>query len=277
MRRYRPRGRQAALYILLVIFVLTVMALIRNCGPANALSPQRHGNSQGDTLDVAVIYGPGSYFLKGDTLSGVNYELLSQLRDSFGWKLRMWPVVSRTEALQGIDAGQYDILASLPSDNELKTSFLTTSDVFLDRLVLIQRDTDPARYRVKSALDLAGDTVYVEEASPAHRRMQNLIREIGDTIHIIPVSGMGEEYIAMKVGSGEWRYGVVNQLTATQMHRGRYPHLDSNTPVSFTQFQVWVVRRDNVALQQRIDSMLRILGADGTLDRIRTRADIGPR
>lgn len=253
------KAKLPALYIFAVILVLVIMGLLRNCSAPDTLPHFKQGFSEGDTLDVAVVYAPGSYALSGDTLSGENYRLLSQLKDSLHWRLRLWPVVSAREALEALSAGQYDIVASLPSDHELKSKFLTTDEVYLDRLVLIQRSNPSDGEPVKSALDLARDTIHVEKDSPAKRRIINLSHEIGDTIFIAEEESIGEEYLVMKTAAGQWRFAVVNEQTAKKMKESRYPELNIDTPVAFTQFQVWVLRPTDTLLKQHLDSALRVI------------------
>lgn len=260
--RFHPAGgRTLSMLLLGLVAVLVVMGLLRNCRPPSNLEPPARGFSQGDTLDVAVVYGPGSYRMQADTLSGENHRLLTLLRDSLGWKLRLWPVASAQEALPQLAEGRYDIVASLPSDNELKSRFLTTREVWLDRLVLIQAPSLRAKgasgpRRIESALELAGDTVYVEKGSSAVRRLGNLSHEIGDTIYIIEKEGLGEELMVMKTASGEWPFAVVSERTAKSMKEERYRDLDISTPVSFTQFQVWALRPSDTLLKDSLDAAL---------------------
>lgn len=256
-RKFQPkRHRQIALYLLLLILVLVLVGVMKNCSGPSRLAPTEKGFSEGDTLDVAVVYGPGSYALSGDTLTGENYRLLTLLRDSLGMKLRLWPVVSASETLPSLESGQYDILASMPSDNDLKTRVLTTHEVWLDKLVLIQRPAAGNERPITSALDLAKDTVHVEKGSAAERRLHNLMKEIGDTIYIAAEENMGEEYLAMNTATGRFRFAVVNSRMAEAMKNNRYPLLNIDTPVAFTQFQVWAVRRNDTALLKKLNAAL---------------------
>lgn len=257
LRRFQAKGgKQIALYVLLLILVFVLAGLLRNCKGPSTLPPAERGFSEGDTLDVAVVYAPGSYALSGDTLTGANYKLLTYMRDSLGWPLRLWPVVSAAETLPALESGQYDILASLPSDNDLKTRVLTTHEVWLDKLVLVQRPPQGEEKPITSALDLAGDTVHVEKGSAAERRLHNLMREIGDTIYIAAEEKTGEEYLAMRTAMGQYRYSVINEITARMLKSGRYPDLNIETPVAFTQFQVWAVRRNDTELLKKLNEVI---------------------
>ncbi|MDO4334512.1 MAG: hypothetical protein Q4C37_01590, partial [Bacteroidales bacterium] len=61
--------------------------------------------------------------------------------------------------------------------------------------------------------------------------------------------------LAMKVATGAWRYAVVNERIAAEMH-SRYADLDYSTPVSFTQFQVWVLPLGRDSLLRKVNTFL---------------------
>lgn len=256
--RKKPRTLQIAVYGILLVLVIIAMI-----GLDGISRKGRHGvgnEVREDTIHAALVYGPQSYRVMvsddgNDSIEGINYQLLSQLGDSLGVKVVLHPVIDRDEALSKVSKGEYDILASLPADNELKKKFLTTDEVYLDRMVLLQKRKSDGTLYATSALDLEGDTIHVEKRSAATRRLENLQKEIGGDIHIIEEPNMSEEYLALKVASGAWRYAVVNEKTAEQVKESN-PDLDYSTPVSFTQFQVWVMPHGADSLLVKINRYL---------------------
>lgn len=254
MRTYKTKYTQTALYILLLIAAFVVMGMARRCGTSNSLPPISKGDSQGDTLDIAVLYGPLSYYIYDDTLGGLNYDLLKRMSQETGKPVKLWPVSDLHEALTSLENNKYDMLASLPADAGVKEKFLTTRSVFLDRLVLVQLKDTAGNVKIGSALDLGKDTVFIEKGSPAALRLSNLSEETAIPIPVSEVN-LSEEYLCMKVATGEFPLAVVNEKTAQRMQH-QYPDLSFENPVSFSQFQVWILPQKDTLLQKSTDAWL---------------------
>ena len=252
--RLPSRRSLIALYFGLLALVGVCMASLRHChGP---LAPDPELPSRGDTICAMLVYGPLSYYMYADTLGGLNYDLLRRFCADEGVPLKAEPVVAISDALRRVDEGTADLLASVPADNSLRSSNLLTESLFLDRLVLVQKRMPDGSLNITSALDLARDTVHVEARSPAVARMQNLAKEIGQPIAVAEHPELSGEYLVMKVADGSLPYAVVNELVALPLLE-RYPDLSMDTPVSFTQFQTWVLRGGNVALLERLNNWIR--------------------
>lgn len=254
MERIKPKSGKIALYILLLVFVLVVMISIKT--KSSFISGFTNSSeNKVDTLNVAVVYGPLSYFLYEDTLGGINYDLLREFEIENNQPLRFFPVVNIKDAINMIAKDKYNILASLPLDYELRKNNLVTESVFLDRLVLVQLKNNEGHKKINSAIELNGDTVYVQTGSSAVRRLQNLEKEIGGRIHIISKDNQTDEYLCMQVAKGVFPLAVVNEKTAIAM-KEKYPDLSYENPISFTQFQVWVVSPRDSTLLEKVDHWL---------------------
>ena len=257
-RETKPRNMQIAVYGLLLVIVIIAMFGLRHM--AQGKGAISGSEAREDTIHAAIVYGPDSYHVLtsedgNDSIVGINYHLLSRLQEALGVKVVMHPVIDRETALAKVAAGDYDILASLPADNHLKKDFLTSKDVFLDRMVLIQRRNANGSLPARSALDLDGDTIHVEKGSAAKRRLENLRKETGGNITIAEEPQLSEEYIAIKVAGSVWKFAVVNEKTAVKM-KEQYPDLDYSTPISFTQFQVWVMPQGHDSLLNLVNTFL---------------------
>lgn len=255
MTPLKTKYGQTALYVGLLIVAILLMMGTRRCDNASPLPKVTTGNSGGDTLDVAILYGPMSYYLYADSLGGLNYDLAIKLDKDLGIPVKLWPVVSLDDALKRMEKGSYDMLASMPLDNSVKQRFLTTGSVFLDRLVLVQLADSAGNVEINSALDLGKDTVFVQKGSPSVARLANLSKETGNQIPVRQESGLSEEYLCMKVAAGDIRLAVVNENTARKM-KASYPLLSYDNPISFTQFQIWAFPKRDTASFNKIDRWL---------------------
>lgn len=255
MKRLKAKNGQLAMYLLLLVAAVVIMAGARRCNSSKPLPMLTQGWSGADTVDVAILYGPMSHYVYADTLGGLNYDMLRQMERELGTPLKLWPVVNLDDALKRLEKGGYDMLASLPSDNSVKQRFKTTRSVFLDRLVLVQRADSNGNEKIKSSLDLGNDTVYIPKGSPAASRLVNLSDETGIKIPVKKSDELSEEYLCMMVATGEIPLAVVNEKVAKEMKK-TYPLLSHENPVSFTQFQVWLVNPADTALVSTVDRWL---------------------
>lgn len=253
-----PKKKMVWLYLGLLLVAVALVLLLHRPARQNGTGPvaPAPGGSGGDTLDVALLYGPMSYYIYGDTLGGYNYDLLRLVSRRQGVPMKFWPVNSLDDALGLLASGRYDMLASLPEDAAFKGRLLFSEPLFLDRQVLVQRKGADGSLAVNSALDLARDTVHIEKGSPIAGRIANLCREIGDTIYVAEHSDLSSELLTLKVQSGQMRYAVVNERIAKPL-TDKFANLDISSPISFTQFQSVVTAPGDSALLRRLDTWLR--------------------
>lgn len=254
----KPKTMQIAVYALLLIIVIIAMFGLKRMSKGHSVI---NNAPKEDTIHAAVVYGPNSYRVLtsddgNDSIIGINYHLLKGLEKELGVKVMLHPVIDRDDAMLKVKNGTYDILASLPADLYLKDTYLTTNDIYLDRMVLLQKRKPNGALSVRSSLDLDGDTIHVEKGSAAKRRLENLEKEIGGKIAIIEEPELSEEYLAMKIADGTWKYTVINEKTAEKM-KEQYPDLDYSTPVSFTQFQLWIMPQGRDSLLNLVNAYLK--------------------
>lgn len=239
--------------MLVAIFVF-VMGIARDCGRLPSVAHE--GFSGGDTLDIALIYGPGSYYLYDDSLGGINKEIATFYSDDLSLPVKLWPVNDPSDGLKKLETGAFDIVASLPLDNNIKKKFPVSESIFLDRLVLVQlSDTLGESKSVLSSLDLNGKEVYVASGSSAVNRLQNLSQEIGGNIKIIEEPEMSDELLCISVAEGGIPLAVVNERVASEIIKD-YPYLQYDNSVSFTQFQVWVFNPQDSLLSIKFNDWL---------------------
>ena len=206
---------------------------------------------RGDTVNVAIAYSPMSLYRYGDTIGGFNYEMMREMAEMYGDKFKFFPVTSVSESLDRLQQGDYDILvADIASTASLKERFRFSVPVYTDRLVLVSRDTT-----VTSPLGLAGKDVWAVAGSPAAERLENLSREIGDSIHIHDSHTYNAEQLVMLVNAGDIDRAVVNNEVALRL-QPECPDVRISTQISLSQFQSWIMNKSNVVLADTIDSQI---------------------
>ena len=247
---------QSSFMIGLLFFVIILMVLLRTCSFSFPGSDKKR--SGGDTIDIAIEYGPLSLYRYDDTLGGFAYDILRHIEEQEGMRFKIHPVMTLKESLKGIDKGYYRmVVTAMPINADLRKRYSTTLPVFLDRQVLVQMKSDQDSDYVRSQLDLAGKRVYVMAGSPVAERLHNLASEIGDTIYVFEDPLYGSEQLFILAATGEIPRAVVTERTAKSLI-DYYPEADISTAVSFTQFQRWLLSLEDSILCNRFDSIINV-------------------
>ncbi len=246
----KPAGR-ILLYVVLLIVTLGIMFSLKRC---RQWGEQKELNTDG-TLRVAIQYAPGSFYYENDSLKGRDYEALQQL----GMPFKIYPVTNPAEGLNGLQAGRYDlVIADLPQTADSAKKYIFTAPIYLDRQVLVQRvDSANATPSITSPLQLGGKTVTVAKGSPMASRLENLAREIGDTIYIRERKASNERLLTeLALGADSVSLTVANSTLAEEIAREFPGRLNYSVPVSLTQFQSWVLLPSATALRDTINARL---------------------
>lgn len=250
-----PKTKQIWLYIILLIAASALMLSLRRCNTELFYTKTKHTEAPVDTLNVALLYGPMSYYMYADTLGGYSYDLLREICRTEKVHMNFIPVNSITEGIRMLNNGRYDMLAALPQEIAVTHHLACSTPLFQERRVLLQKNKDNGKPAITSALDLAGDTIHIGQENPVYNKLKNLSREIGDTIYIIQHPSLSDELLTLRVESGQIRYAVVNERIATP-HTLKHPSLNISSPISFTQFQCIATSPSDSALTAKINTWL---------------------
>lgn len=245
------RGPRGGIILSLALIAVGVIVTVRSCSSPLGRNGYEYVRGTGDTINVAIDYSPMSLYRYGDTLAGFNYTMMKEMASLYGDNIKFYPISSITEALDELDNGTYDIVVSdLPVTAVQKEKYLFTEPVYLDKQVLISRDST-----IRTALDLAGKDVWVVKGSPAEERMQNLSREIGDSIHVHSDGTNNAEQLFMLTATGDVKAAVINEDIAKKLTK-EHPEVQITTPVSFNQFESWVVNKKRTALADTLNARI---------------------
>lgn len=240
------------LYAVLLVATIAIMLVLKNYD--KLFGDKQHGVSP--HLIVAIEYSPLSFYTYDDTLGGYSYDLLRLVAKKAGVEFKYQPMVTLSSSLDKLKKGEFKMVcAEFPVIKENKDDYLFSNPIYVDRQVLVQRVLPDSTIAVKSLLDLAHDTVWVVNGSSIEARLRNLSHEIGDTIYILTDKDYGTEQLFLRVATGEIKQAVMNERIAKTM-AANYPDVDVSTNVSFTQFQSWIIHREDSVFCDSINSWL---------------------
>lgn len=253
--------RKWARYFIFVLAGVLIAWIISNQSkvPAYPNSPRDFAEIDTDGVLRAVIeYETLSLHAAGDSLGGLQWELLNDFARYYGWQLQVYPKMEFSERLQGLIQGTYDLIATaIPVNSTICDSILLSHPILTNHQVLVQRkaSSDQDSLYIKSQLDLAGKTIHVVKDSPALMRIHNLAGEIGDTIYIQEVERYGSEQLIFMVAHGDINYAVCDESTASAA-LDSFPQIDIHTAIGFTQFYSWGVNKTSHVLIDSLNTWL---------------------
>ncbi|MDE6854166.1 MAG: transporter substrate-binding domain-containing protein [Muribaculaceae bacterium] len=237
--------------ITIIIVALGAIGYVRH-DKYDSLIARTYHKPSGDTLAVAIEMSPLTYNLRNDTAEGFDYQLLRDISARHNRPISFHPVSNLEEAFDRLNSGKYDILvASMPGTETLKRYFPVTDAVYLDRQVLVQRRDTSA---ISSYIQLIGDTITVPAGSPALSRLNNMNKELGDTVFIVSSPHSPEQLVIM-TAIGEVSRTVVNEEVAQRI-AADYDNLDISMPISLTQFQCWAIAPGDTVLRDSLNAWL---------------------
>lgn len=193
-----------------------------------------------DTLRVATLYSPASYFIYRDEEMGYDYSLAKSLTQEKGLVMDLSVAPSLPAAIRWLDSGAVDMIAyEVPVTLEYKEQVLHCGPVNETSQVLVQ---PRGKERVKDVTELVGRDIYVEEGSKYHQRLVNLNEELGGgiLIHTVDRDTLITEDLIQMVSTGEIPLTVVDSDIA-RINKTYYPNLDITLPIGFPQRSSWAV------------------------------------
>ncbi len=250
------RKRLIFIYLSLLFIVIGAMVWLRPKEERDHPRSMKEIQSSG-VLRMVTDYTPLSYYLEGDSLTGFDYELARMVGKRSGLAIEITPEVSLSKSIEGLHNGQYDIIArQLPVTSEIKEELAFTVPIQLNKQVLVQRKADSLNQEIiRNQLDLAGKTLHIVSDAPTRLRINNLAREIGDTIYIQEEKTYGAEQLIMMVATGDIEFAVCDKAIALKMSKD-YPQIDCETDISFTQFQAWALRKTDQVLLDSLNKWI---------------------
>lgn len=235
------------------ISALGLLLFSVSCGGKNHNSSTNAEDAPPDTLHVATLYGPTSYFNYRGQEMGFDYENVKRFANDENLVLDLKVAPTLQSLLNMIENGDIDLAAyPIPVIEEYKNLAKHCGYKEVTWQVLVQPD---GKNKISDVTQLVGKTIYVEQDSKYHYRLNNLNQELGGGINIVPInkdSLITEDLIRM-VDLGEIPLTVVDSDIA-ELNKSYYPRLDIDMKISLDQYSSWAVRNDLDSLASRIDT-----------------------
>ena len=238
---------------------LIILALLVTCltGCAHNDKAAETKHHLPDTLRVATLYSPTSYFMFRDEEMGYDYSLIKSFADDKGLVLDLVVAPGMEKMIEMLDSGLVDVAAyEIPVTAEYKQKVLACGPENYTSQVLVQ-PRRPGRELITDVTQLVGKDVYVERNSKYQFRLENLNEELGGGINIHTVDRdtlITEDLIEM-VSNDSIPLTVVDSDIA-RINKTYYKDLDINMELSFQQRQAWGVAPHNKWLADSIDSWM---------------------
>jgi len=252
------------------ITVLVIVLLIFSCKRvSNSDSNIDYSSKLKQVVDRGVLrvvtdFNSTSYFIYRGQPMGYQFEMLRELADYLGVELEVIVNNNLSEKFELIKNGEVDMIAvNLTITKERREIMDFTVAHTQTHQVLVQRKPDGwdkmsagtlEDSLIRSQLDLAYKTIYVQSNSSYAKRLYNLSDEIGDSIDIREVDE-GVEQLIEKVALGKIDYTVSDENIA-MVNETYYNNIDISTPISFPQNLAWALPKRADDLRESINNWL---------------------
>lgn len=248
-------GKRLRIYIVLLLLTLLCMLLLLWRPEPIPFEKDFDAIKKEGVLRVVTSYNSLNYFIDGDTTGGIQYALVHQLGNFLDLRVELFVENDLQQSFMGLKNGSYDIIAQyIPITADLRKEFAFTDPIRLSKQVLIQKKGEGIQ-PLRNQLDLAGKRLVVPANSPVKLRIKNLEEEIGDSIFITE-SPYDTEQLVIMVARGEIDYAV-GDIESVRSLAKRFPNIDFDTDISFTQLQSWALRLSSPALLDSVNCWLK--------------------
>ncbi len=225
---------------------------------SSSTAPTTNDYAWPDTLRVATLYSPTSYFIYRDQKMGYDFSLLEALVKEKGLTLDLRVATSLEDALTMLDSGRVDLVAyEVPRTSEYRDRAVSCGPRSRAAQVLVQPRGSKQHPAIKDVTELVGREVYVEAPSKYLQRINNLNSELGGgiVVHTVDSDTLITEDLINMVSRGEIPLTVVDSDIA-RINKTYYPNLDISLALSFEQESAWAVAPQRRWLADSIDSWL---------------------
>jgi membrane-bound lytic murein transglycosylase F len=251
---------------LLVLFFCVFLLLYNKKKTVHDLPAILESNRLSVIIDSSRI----GFSKNGDKVVGFQYEIVKAFADSLGLELVVSQQNDLRNGINGLQRGDFDIIASfIPNITDLQKELLFSHPFFISRQVLVQRINNDIVTKefviqpINKQLMLAKDTIFIPSHSPFKMRLEHLSNEIADTIFCVELKNKSQEQMVQLVANGSIKYTICDAKLARILCM-KYPNIDVSLPIGFSHQLCWGVSPKSVQLLDKLNVFL--IGFIGSSD-----------
>lgn len=201
---------------------------------------------ESDTLVVATLYGPISYFNYKESEMGYEYEFVKLLCKELGVGLKLHVAPNLSALLEMLEDLEVDLIAfRVPYTEENKEKVEFTKREYISNQVLVQLKSDTL---VKDVLQLSGKHITVVPNSIYSKRINFLNDEIGGGIDIVYAKDTTKvEDLIADVAHHRVSFTFAEKDIA-RLNKTYFGNIDYSLDVSFPQRAAWCVSKKSPEL-----------------------------
>jgi membrane-bound lytic murein transglycosylase F len=235
-----------------ILFVLLSLLLV-SCTNSGKKHQSRDLSQilESDTLVVATLYGPISYFNYKESEMGYEYEFVKLLCKELKVGLKLHVAPNLTSLLDMLENSEVDLVAyRVPYTEENKEKIEFTKREYISNQVLVQCKSDTM---VTDVLQLSGKMITVVPNSIYSKRINFLNDEIGGGIDIIYSSDTSKvDDLIADVAHHKISYTFAEKDIA-RLNKTYFGNIDYSLDVSFPQRAAWCVSKKSPELLNYIN------------------------
>jgi membrane-bound lytic murein transglycosylase F len=187
-------------------------------------------------VTVGTLYGPNSYYIKGDGFAGFEYELAKKYAEYLNVELKIVPSYSLDELFFKLNTGEVDLLAAGLSVTDKRLSrfrFAPSYEQVSQKLVYKQ-----GKVRPRKLSDLNGKLMIT--ASSSHVESLERLKLEHSELNWVETSEFDSEELLLKILNDEIDYTIVDSNTLS-INRRYYPEISVGFTVKKAEPLAWMV------------------------------------
>ena len=221
-----------------VLFVFLLISLLFSCSEQKPSASFARIIERG-YVSVGTLYGPNSYYIKGDGFAGFEYDLAKKYADHLNVDLKIVPSYSLDELFFKLNTGEVDLLAAGLSVTDKRLSrfhFAPSYDQISQKLVYKQ-----GKVRPRKLSDVNGKLMIT--ASSSHVENLERLKQEHNELNWLETTEFDSEELLLKILDEEIDYTIIDSNTLS-INRRYYPEISVGFTIKKAEPLAWMVDKN---------------------------------